>query len=121
MKYPEDGISSDGNCGIVAMACLAETSVASMFEHFRTTYNRRSNWRGSVKLGQVVEALAHFGIETEEIYKKKETTMTLKTLVNKHCRRGLYLVLTTSHMQVLYRGAVYDQSASGCAVEEHWG
>ena len=122
MKYPVDGLSKDGNCGVTALACLAETTVAEMFTHVQNKYGRRGNWKGSMYLNQLLETFAEFGVVLEEVYWKREgySTPTLKTLVEKHLGSGTYVVFTTNHFQVVHNRVVYDQSG-GKKAAEHWG
>ena len=121
IAYPIDGRGKNGNCGVVAIAALAGRTVSEVHSHLAK--NHRSNWKGSCTYDEIFGALKHYGVKLKSIYKHKQgySQRQLGTIVRDNLRKGeVYVVLTTSHIQIVHRHEVWDQSGTA-HYSEHWG
>ena len=131
ISYPTD-IVVGPNCGVTAIACLTGKSVAWVYEHMKARFGRRGNWKGRTNHSDRVEVLADLGIKLTPVYKaeqyinangelKTRRGPQLEKWVTNASRDRVFYVMTTNHVQIVYKGLVYDQSSNGVPVTQYWG
>jgi len=106
------------NCGLVAVALVAQKPLEEVTNLFRKMFKRSGNWRGRTSTAQQEAALIYYGVN----YKSLDfDVQTLKSWILNHADSSKqYIIGTTGHVQTVENGLVVDQR--GCfEIDKFWG
>ena len=126
LRLPPDAIGGRPNCGLVAMAVVANVSLSDATEAYQkackeiTGRRMQGNWRGRTYDNIRNRAFKHLGVS---LHRFPIHGMTLKKLI--HCiniapNDTTYLITTTQHIQVVRGYTVIDQGGP-CHIDQYWG
>lgn len=106
------------NCGLVAIAYVTGKQLSEVSQYYKTTYEKRGNWKGGTNAYNRRAILTHYGVDFAKIDFPK---LSLKWWVHNESEPNKqYMVKTSGHVQVIENGMVLDQR--GCKpISEYWG
>lgn len=129
MQLPPDAVGHLPNCGLTAMAIVANVSLAEATEAYQKSHfditgkNKRSNWKGRTFDDVRQHALKNYlNVELEYRFIRG---MTLARCCRLLAQDGVYLVVTTGHVQVVEKRGelpvmVADQGGT-VTLSTYWG
>jgi len=142
LQAPEDARKGLGNCGVFALAVASGSSEQYVWDWLRGKGKGRSgNWKGSTTTKNQAQFLQAHGIQTEAVALPATSTAMARNAVP-YARQAVlhginaspapkrltaarlarcpefqdgsvYLVWTTGHIQLMYKGRLMDQNSAG--------
>jgi len=115
--------SGKPNCGVVAVAYVAQRPVEEVTEVMKKIRGAGSRWNGATNWVDRNTAMSHYNVSAKKILDVK--SQALKTWMkneydNTYDPEKKYMVNTTGHVQIIDKGFVIDQR--GCnSINEYWG
>lgn len=121
IEYPVDMKFNLPNCGIVAMAICAETTLEEATEWFRACRPRNRNWKGSTHHPDYPKWLRHKGVWFRQVdYNSRERVRTIGDFAQWAAKPGvLYAIRCAGHMMTCKDGWIADQHHI-VKVSDHW-
>jgi hypothetical protein len=96
------------NCGMVAIAYIADKPVPKVTADFKRRHNRRGNWKGRSYTHEQDDMLKYYGVNYKDIKNKFATVGKWARLEAK--RDTVYRVTVSGHVFVVHNGNVIDQN-----------
>lgn len=128
IKMPSDATDGMPNCGLVAMAIVAGTTVEKAKDAYQNQHRvvygkyKRSNWKGSTSAMMLKRTLSvGLGVVLRDVV---AGDVMLKTFARRIPEGRTYYVITTGHAQIVRRDAKGTYVADQRGVEHisnYWG
>ena len=123
LKLPQDAFHGP-HCGVQAVAVVAEKPLRETMEIFRDKcryIKRMKRWRGSTHHYDRVKVLKHLNIDFKALDTMHTKGVTLNSFVKNIANPNhLYMVTTTSHVQLVKGSQILDQRGLVDA-SQYWG